>query len=174
VLFNLFESLVNIQTWAGPLASLITGIGYIAFDVHLYRRWKQNVPGAREARRGFVFALLGNGVLSTAIGGAIALYAVISNALGSPLDNWQHLAHAGAATVVVGLTILVVYLVLANRHKLLARTSKSAPGGEPSVAPAPIAVAESSTIEGVLDALIAGRVSRDEAAARIREIAAVK
>jgi len=173
LLLNLFEAPVSVQTWAGSLASLITGIGYIAFDVHLYRRWKQDVSGAREARRGFVFVLLGTGVLSTAIGGAIALYTVISNALGSPLDNWQHLARAGAATVVVGLVILVVYFVLANRQKLLARTSKSAALVESPVAPASIAAVtvESPTIEGVLDALIAGRLSRDEAAARIREIA---
>jgi len=178
VLFNLFESPVSIQTWAGSLAPLITGIGYIAFDVHLYRRWKQDVPGAREARRGFVFALLGTGVLSTAIGGAIALYAVISNALGSPLGNWQHLAHAGASVVIVGLAILVVYFVLANRQKLLARTGKSVAQAqvEPPVAPAPVAetAEEAPTIEGILDALIAGRFSRDEAAARIREIVAVK
>lgn len=176
VLLNLFESPVSISTWAGPLASLITGAGYIAFDVHLYRRWKQHAPGAWEARRAFVFMLLGTGVLSTAIGGAFALYTVISNALGSPLDNWQHLARAGAAVVVVGMVILAVYFVLANRQKLLARTGKSGTQVEPSVASAsPLAAAVASpTIEGVLDALIAGQLSRDEAAARIREIAAVK
>lgn len=176
VLLNLFESQVSIQTWASSLALLISGTGYIAFDVHLYRRWKQDVPGAWEARRGFVFVLLGTGVLSSAIGGAFALYAVISNALGSPLENWQRLARAGAAAVAVGLVILVVYFALANRQKLLARTSKSAAQVEPPVAPASIAAVavESPTIEGVLDALIAGQLSRDEAAARIREIAAVK
>ena len=35
-------------------------------------------------------------------------------------------------------------------------------------------VGESPTIEGILDALIAGQLSRDEAATRIREIAAIK
>jgi hypothetical protein len=36
------------------------------------------------------------------------------------------------------------------------------------------ATVETPTIEGVLDALLAGKLSRDEAAARIREIAGVK
>lgn len=176
VLLNLFESPVSITTWSGPLASLITGIGYVGFDIHLYRRWKQDVPGAIDARRGFVFALLGGGVLATAIGGAFALYTVISNALGSPLDNWQHLARAGAAAVAVGLVILVVYLVLANRQKLLVRTSKTAAQVEPPVVPAPVVTTpvEQRTIEEVLDELLAGKLSRDEAATRIREIPVVK
>jgi len=176
VLLNLFESPVSITTWSGPLATLITGFGYIAFDIHLYRRWQQDIPGARDARRGFVFALLGAGVLATAIGGAFALYSVISNALGSPLDNWQHLARAGAAAVAVGLVILVVYFVLANRQKLLARTTKSAAQMEPPVTPAPVVTAavESPTVEEVLDELLSGKLSRDEAAARIREIAGVR
>jgi hypothetical protein len=172
VLLNLFESPVSINTWSGPLASLITGIGYVAFDIHLYRRRKQDVPGAVDARRGFVFALLGGGVLATAIGGAFALYTVISNALGSPLDNWQHLARSGAAAVAVGLVILVVYFVLANREKLLVRTSKNAAQVGPSVAPAPgVATPVAQlTIEEVLDELLSGKLSRDEAAARLREI----
>jgi hypothetical protein len=180
VLLNLFESPVSITTWSGPLASLITGIGYIAFDIHLSRRWKQDVPGAREARRGFVFALLGAGVLATAIGGAFALYAVISNALGSPLDNWQHPARVGAAAVAVGLVILVVYFVLANREKLLVRVSKSVPPAGEEAKPAlteaqtvPVTGGEPvkyATVEDVLDELLTGKLSRDEAAARIREI----
>ena len=176
VLLNLFESPVSITMWSGSVAALVTGIGYIAFDFHLYRRWKQDVPGAMDARRGFVLALLGGGVLATAIGGAFALYAVISNALGSPLNNWQHPARAGAAAAVVGLVILVVYLVLANRQQLLARTDKSAAQAGPSVAPAPVVTTpvEHLTIEEILDELLAGNLSRDEAAARIREIPVVK
>ncbi len=176
VLLNLFESPVSINTWSGPLASMITGIGYIAFDIHLYRRRLQDVPGAMDARRGFVFVLLGGGVLATAIGGAFALYTVISNALGSPLDNWQRLARSGAAAVAVGLVILVVYFVLANREKLLVRTSKSAAPVEPPVIPAPVVTVpvKQSTIEGVLDELLSGKLSRDEAATRLREIAGAR
>ena len=176
VLLNLFESPVSIHTWSGPWASLITGIGYIAFDFHLYRRRQQDIPGAMDARRGFVFALLGAGVLATAIGGAFALYTVISNAFGSPLDNWQHLARSGAAAVAVGLVILVVYFVLANREKLLVRTGKSAAPVQPSTIPAPVVTppVEQTTIESVLDELLSGKLSRDEAATRIREIAGIR
>ncbi len=172
VLLNLFESPVSITVWSGPVASLVTGIGYIAFDIHLYRRWKQDVPGAWDARRGFVFALLGGGVLATAIGGAFALYTVISNALGSPLANWQHLARAGVAAAAVGLLILLVYLVLANRQQLLAKTSKSAAQAGPSAAPAPVITMPEGqlTIEEILDELLSGKLSRDEAAARIHEM----
>lgn len=182
VLLDLFEAPVSVNTWAGSLASLITGIGYIALDMHLYRRRKQDVAGAEIARRGFVFALLGGGVLATAIGGAFALYATISAALGSPLDNWQHLARAGAAAVVVGLIILAIYFVLANREKLLVRSSKHAAQVETAqpvpaeVQPSPGTVDTSMahfTIEQVLDELLAGKLSREEAAARLREIAGV-
>ncbi len=117
-------------------------------------------------------------MLATAIGGAFALYAVISNALGSPLDNWQHLARAGASAVAVGLIILAVYFVLANREKLFVRTGKSAAvvAGMPEPASAeaqtlPVSMAPPRfTIEAVLDELLSGKLSRDEAAARIREI----
>ncbi len=182
VLLNLFEGPVSASSWAGSLALLITGVGYIALDIHLYRRREQNVPGAEIGRRAFVYALLGGGVLATAIGGAFALYAVISNALGSPLDNWQHLARAGASAVAVGLIILAVYFVLANREKLFVRAGKSAAvvAGMPEPAPAeaqtlPVSVAPPRfTIEEVLDELLSGKLSRDEAAARIREIAVVQ
>ena len=175
-LLNLFESPVSIRIWAGSLAPLITGIGYIAFDVHLYRRWNQDVAGAREARRGFVFVLLGTGMLSTAIGGAFALYTVISSALGSPLNDWQHLARVGASVVAVGLFILVVYFVLSNRQKLLARTSKNAAqvALPATSAPEEMEALASPTIEGVLDALLAGKLSREQAATQIREMMSVK
>ena len=182
VLLNLFEAPVSASSWAVSLASLITGVGYIALDIHVYRRREQNIPGAEIGRRAFVYALLGGGVLATAIGGAFALYAVISNALGSPLDNWQHLARAGASAVAVGLIILAVYFVLANREKLFVRAGKSAavvagmPGpasSEAQTLPASMAPPR-FTIEAVLDELLSGKLSRDEAAARIREITSVR
>ena len=165
--------------WSGSLALLITGSGYIVFDVHLYRRRKQDVPGAEIARRGFVFALLGGGVLATAIGGAFALYAVISAALHSPLDNWQHIARSGATDVAVGLAILAVYFVLANREKLLVRSGKGsvtiAQVAKPEMAEeTQTSPATHATIEEVLDELLTGKLSRDEAATRIREIAEVR
>ena len=176
VLLDLFEAPVSMTTWAASLASLITGAGYIALDIHLYRRRKQDVAGAEIARRGFVFALLGGGVLATAIGGAFALYATISAALGSPLDNWQHLARSGAAAVIVGLVILAIYFVLANREKLLVRSRKHAAQVESPVAPAPqveVTGMAHFTIEDILDELLRGKLSRDEAATRIREMVGV-
>lgn len=192
VLLNILESPVSTTTWANALASLITGVGYIALDIHIYRRRERNIPGANDARRAFAFALLGGGVLATAIGGAFALYAVISAALGSPLDNWQHQARAGASAAAVGLVILVVYFVLANREKLFVRSARGVVKVESPVAPAPVvemtepALADAQTspvpvatmahlgIEAVLDELLTGKLSRDEAATRIREITGVK
>src|SRR5437588_3182133 len=118
VLLNLFELPASPDSWAAALALVITGVAYIALDVHLHRRKQQDVPGAIDARRGFVFALLGGGILAAAIGGAVALYAVITSALGSPFDNWPHAARTGAAALVVGAVMLIVYLWLANRERL--------------------------------------------------------
>jgi hypothetical protein len=66
--------------------------------------------------------------------------------------------------------------VLANRQQLLLRTGKGAAQAGPQVAQMTGAGAagEAPTIEGVLDALLAGKLSRDDAAARIREIAGIK
>jgi len=194
LLLNLFELPVSAQAWATSVALLIAGAGYIPLDINLHRRLRLAAAGALDARRGFIFALLGGGILAGAIGGAFALYSLISAGLGAPLDNWQHVARSGAAAFVVGVLIVAIYLWLANREKLFAglgkRAAKSTPPAaaaqevsamppviEPAagqVSPAPTMTNAPLTIENVLDELLAGKISRDEAATRIREFASVK
>lgn len=166
---NIMEMPAAAQDWAAAVALLITGATYVALDVQLHRRKLENAPGAIDARRGFVFSLLGGGILAAAIGGAVALYAVITASLGSPLNDWQHTARIGLAAFIVGALVLGVYLWLANREQLFTGLIKRpappvvAPPSLEQAAPAP------PTIEAVLDELLAGKITRDEAASRIRE-----
>src|SRR6266567_980804 len=179
VLLNLFELPASPDSWAAALALVITGVAYIALDVHLHRRRQQDVPGAIDARRGFVFALLGGGILAAAVGGAVALYAVITAALGSPFDGWPHTARSGLAAFLVGAVILIVYLWLANRERLFSGLVKRAvKAGAPATSTPGVAVEKPvvlpRSIEDVLDELLAGKISRDEAAMRIREVVGAK
>src|SRR5207248_245119 len=179
VLLNLFELPASPDSWAAALALVITGLAYIALDGHLHSRKQQDVPGATDARRGFVFALLGGGILAAAVGGAVALYAVITAGLGSPFDGWPHTARSGLVTFLVGAVILVVYLWLANRERLFSGLVKRAvKAGAPATSRPEVAVEEPvvlpRSIEDVLDELLAGKISRDEAAMRIREVVGAK
>lgn len=179
VLLNLFELPASSSSWAAALALVITGVAYIALDVHLHRRKLQDAPGATDARRGFVFALLGGGILAAAIGGAIALYAVITSALGSPFDGWPHTARSGLVAFVVGAVVLAIYLWLANRERLFSGLVKRAVKTQVPATSTPAvevkeATAVPASIEDVLDELLAGKISRDEAAMRIREVVGAK
>ena len=55
---NLLELPASPVDWAQALALVITGAAYVVFDLLLRRSKRENVPGAIDARRGFVFALL--------------------------------------------------------------------------------------------------------------------
>lgn len=173
---NIMELPAAAQDWAAAVALLITGATYVVLDVQLHRRKLENAPGAIDARRGFVFSLLGGGILAAAIGGAVALYSVITASLGSPLNDWQHTARIGLAAFIVGALVLGVYLWLANREQLFTGLIRRpappvvAPPSVEQAAPAP----QLSTIEAVLDELLAGKITRDEAASRIREVEGVK
>lgn len=180
VIVNVFEIPSARLDWATSLAFLITGVAYIWLDLRLSQQKRTNLPGAMDSRRGFVFALLGASVLAAVIGGAFALYAVITAALGSPLDNWQHTARIGAAAFIVGAFVLAFYLWRANREQLIGSLSRSKqqpvpPAAleiEPIPAPvaAPVAASQSITLESILDDLLSDKVTRDEAAGRIREL----
>src|SRR5205814_3514344 len=103
------------RDWAPALALIVTGLAYIPFDFNLHQRYK-HAAAASDPRRGFVFAMLAGGILSTAIGGAVALYSLGTNLLGSPFENWQQVARAGASACVVGLIILAIYFWTAKRE----------------------------------------------------------
>ncbi len=179
VLLNAFESIAGIQPgphdWAPALALMITGLAYIPLDFYLSRRYKQDASIASDPRRGFVFALLGGGILAAAIGGAVALYSLGTNLLGSPFENWGHVARSGTSAFVVGAVILASYLWIARREQLFSGLVKRpTPAEIPATAePVPVQAAPaplSPTIDEVLDDLLAGKISRDEAADRIRSL----
>ncbi len=182
VFFNLFQMLAGITTgprdWAPALALIVTGLAYIPFDFNLYRRYKHDTLAAADPRRGFVFAMLAGGILSTAIGAAVALYSLGTYLLGSPFENWQHVARVGASACVVGVIILAMYFWIARQEHLFSGLTKrpvsgEAPSGtepEPEHAVAAPILPDNtlSNIDEVLDDLLAGKISRDEAAMRIQ------
>ncbi len=176
------------------IAFVITGLGYIALDIDL--RLRSARAASIGPRRAFAFVLLGGGMLAGAVGVVILLYTVLTALLGSPVDNWQNAARQGGAIFIVGALIVGIYLWVAIREHLfsLHRPSPAAeavgtpgaamPAPAPTplettgaAAPAPGSVTEkpesplaAPTIEDVLDELQAGKITRDEAAARIRTL----
>jgi hypothetical protein len=184
VLLNVFQILAGINTgpgeWAPALALILTGLAYIPFDFNLHQRYKHDAEVAADPRRGFVFALIAGGILSAAIGGAVALYSLGTYLLGSPFENWQQVARDGASAFVVGVLILVIYLWTARREHLFSGLTKRPEITEtPSnMEPAPELVVLTQIapdeklpdIDAVLDDLLAGKITRDEAAKRIQGI----
>ena len=172
LLLNALESFVPVgsapdaRSWVSALAFFITGIAYISLDLHLRSRNMQDAATASGPRRGFVFALLAGGALAGAIGGVVALYALLTALLGSPLTNWQHVARIGLAAFIVGVIIVGVYLWIANLEHLFTGLVRQ-PAPPPPPAPKP------ETIEEILDELLAGKISRDEAAIRLHKLVLV-
>jgi hypothetical protein len=182
VFLNLFQMLAGITTgprdWAPALALIVTGLAYIPFDFNLHQRYKLDTTLAADPRRGFVFAMLAGGILSTAIGGAVALYSLGTNLLGSPFENWQQVARAGASACVVGVIILAIYLWTVRREHLFSGLMKRPATEEApsSMEPAPELIVKTKilpdeilpNIDAVLDDLLAGKITRDEAVKRIQ------
>ena len=169
------------EDWVTALALGITGIAYIPLEMLLRRHSTQAAYIA--PLRGFVLTLLGGGIMAGAIGGATALYAYGTSLLGSPLDNWQYAAHAGLAAFVVGLSIVGLYLWTAIRAGFFHSTAKeettpttsavnipstiSVPAEDKSVE---VATITSSPIAKVIDTLLAGKISRDDAIMQIEHM----
>ncbi|HEV2239254.1 MAG TPA: DUF5671 domain-containing protein [Ktedonobacterales bacterium] len=148
---------------ASDLAILIAGVAYPVVALLLRRNTTATAPIG--PRRTVVLAGLAAGALVGAIGLAVGLYQVISAALGSPLgDSWQVSARLAFIVVLVGafLTGLNLYRLLTDR--------RPEPPAAPKPAPAPAAPAGS--IERVLDDLVAGRITREQAAAALRALGA--
>lgn len=153
------------ENWIFALALIVAGLGYIPLDFYLYRSNKTTPDSGAGARRGFVLAVLGAGLLAFAIGGATALYSWITAAFGSSFTNWQQTVHVGLAVAVVGAVVVAFYLMVALREKLF---SGFAQQPTPPVTPTPTdSVPANTKVEDILDELLAGKLTRDEAAKRI-------
>lgn len=181
LLRNIVESLVpggttvEHSTWATSIALVVAGVGYIPAALRLRRETQE--PGAISApRRGFVLALLALGTLTCAVGIIVLLYAVVTATLGSPLSEWQSLARTSGSAAAIGALIVAIYLRLAFAERWFQAAPAAATAEQPAAASVTTAAAPSrwpaTSIEAVLDDLLGGRVTRDQAAARIRELTA--
>lgn len=206
LLLNILEKVfpsttpVTPENWATSIAFVIAGVAYIPLGLLLRQRSAQ--AAFLAPLRGFTFALLGGGILAAAIGGATALYAYGTAALGSPLDNWLHVAHTGIAALTIGVLIVGIYLWTSIREGFLgsrvkqhvtevtssttattkeveihaaalatidADTTTNSPTQEACVTQmrqAAAAVAGTPAVEEIVDELVAGKISRDEAVSR--------
>lgn len=159
----------SISSLTVPLALIGTGIGYIPLEAWLRAR-SRRTGAARAPRRALELVLLAVGVLGTVISLVVLLYAVLTAALGNPLDQWQQLARTAASVLVVLLVLSVVY----GRQVLVDREHDSQeaepPAHSPVAAPASEAggVGTADGIEDILDQLLAGTTTREQAAERIR------
>ncbi len=180
VFYNLLQTLApapgvpDSKAWVSSIAFIVTGSGYIALDLYLRRR-NTSDSSATGPRRGLTLALFGAGILTLAIGGATALYAWITSLLGSSISGWQQVTHVGLAAFLVGLLLVGLYQRDIRRESLF-----SSPAKQPAtpialvtpVATVPTAPAEQE-IEKVLDELLAGSITRDEAIQRIQTVSAI-
>lgn len=203
ILLNILEKVfpsttaVTPENWASAIALVIAGIAYIPLGLLL------RILSARAAflvpLRGFTFALFGGGILAAAIGGAIALYAYGTAALGSALDNWVYIAHTGNAAFVTGVLIVGIYLWTSIHEGFFAGFTKQQgtdtkpPMGEVHVATPTLAqvngaagpsaketqamqagqvttVVITQAVGEIVDELLAGKIGRDEAIARIEKV----
>lgn len=170
LLYNLLQTIApsptapDGATWLVTLALLITGLGYIPLDLLIRQRFALDPASALGPRRSLVLALLAAGILAFAIGGVVALYAWGTALLGSPLGNWPQIAHSGIAATIVGAVLIAIYIWPLRGENLLARSDKTDRPPTPDVPPT------QTIIEDILDDLLAGRINRAEAAARIRAL----
>ncbi|HEV8189989.1 MAG TPA: hypothetical protein VGP82_00655, partial [Ktedonobacterales bacterium] len=146
---------------ANALALLIAGLGYPPLALTLARG--STSPETAGPRRAFVLALLAGGTIAGVVGLVIALRAVITAALGAPLEDWPSAAIDGAVTLVIGGIIAGLYGWLAVREHIF-----TLPASLASTTPLPT---ETASVERVLDELLAGKLTRDEAATQIRQLA---
>jgi hypothetical protein len=160
------------EDFARASALLLTGLPFIFVALWLGARTRQT--GINWPHRVFVLVLLASGVIASAGGLIVALQAFLSAMLGAPADDWQHTARTGLVTLLVGGTMVAIFVTLAVRNRYLGVRLEPKPvEAEPVSADThPVAAVGASaspeTLEGILDALLMGRMTRDEAAARIR------
>ncbi len=198
-LINPSNTALTAEIWASAIAYVVAGIAYVPLGLVLRRRSKREMFFA--PLRGFTFALLGGGILSAAIGGATALYAYVTAALGSPLDNWIFIAHVGIAAFAVGVLIVAIYLWTSIREGFFSGAKRqvaaeTAPAetvaageAQPSIPVTTLAevtsppnvqagqagqvatmAAVTPSVGVIVDELLAGKISRDEAVSRIEKM----
>ncbi len=149
------------RVWPTHSGFLIAGLAYIPLALYL-RRLAAN-SGVYAPRRAFVFALLALGTLAGVISLIFLLYTLVSQALGSPLNEWQSQARQSAAFVVVATLIVVLYIALARTEGWFSQ-SPAAPA-TPIAPPKP-----QDPVDAILAELLAGKLTREQAADQIHAL----
>jgi hypothetical protein len=164
--------------WASILAVLVAGL---AHPLLAYLLRMRSAPGALIGpRRAFTLALLAAGGLAGAGGLVSALYLVVTAALGTPVtDNWQPAARIAGVFTLVGAFVAGLHLwrVLTER-KLVEQPIPATPSapGAPAMPTRPVEAAGSGatpgadSVESVVDGLLAGRLSREQAMAQLHAL----
>ncbi len=165
------------ESWAISLALALTGVAYIPAALRL--RQRSLALGIRTPRRGFGLILLAAGIATGALALVFLLFTLATAALGSPLDNWQELARSAASALVIGLLVVGIYVQQARSEGWWVGTPATPAMVMPAIVTPSVAtaipsaaVARTQAIGGVLDDLLAGRVTREAATARIEELVA--
>lgn len=151
----------NPDSWASHGGWLVAGLAYV--PLALYLRRLAAASEVHAPRRAFVFALLALGTLAGVISLIFLLYTLVSQALGSPLTNWEVQARQAAANVVVAALVVVLYASLARIEGWFGQ-SASAPA-VPAPPSQPL-----DPVDVILGELLAGKLTRDQAAAQIRAV----
>jgi hypothetical protein len=166
--------------WAAALALMVTGLGSVAVHLRLSAAAARDA-GARIPWRASVLALLAGGVVTGAVGLAVALYAWGTALLGAPLTDWEQTARVGASALVVGVLITGVYGAIALRGRFIeplvasisAATSAPSTSAPPTTAPSRVAADSGGLVEAIeqtLDDYASQEMSREQAAQRILEL----
>jgi hypothetical protein len=154
-------------------AMVLAGAAFMPVTLLLGRRTHET--GVSWPHRVFVLILLASGVITSAGGLVVTLQAAGSSFLGAGASDWQLSARTGAVTLLVGVIMVALFATLAARNRYLVARTEPKPA-QPVVSPTmtrpteqPVVSSEAlDSLDDILDALMAGRISRDEAAARIR------
>ncbi|GLV53895.1 hypothetical protein KDH_07460 [Dictyobacter sp. S3.2.2.5] len=170
---------VDHQEWFESWALVLCGVGYILIGWYIRNVSKRDGDLVSGPRRGYVLTLMGAGVLTGAIGLAVVLYTSVTVLLGSAVPNWQPVAQGGLSAFLVGAALVSIYLPTARRHHLFQGSELSQEEKAAIVAPGQSADStpemghegpQEATIEAILDALLANRLSRDQAATHLHEL----
>jgi hypothetical protein len=161
--------------WAIYGAILISGLAHplVAYVLRL----RGAAAALAGPRRAYTFALLAGGALTATLTGITLIYVLVTAALGTPVEiEWQPLARVDAVVFAVSAFVAGVQLwrLIAERGPAGAK-----PAVVPSPAPAPAAAASTPApapsapppadeVAAVVDALLAGRLTRDQAIAALQ------
>ena len=173
-----------LTAWDHPVALMIAGVAYIPLAFWLgagSRAWAINGP-----RRGFVLGLLAAGALVTASAAVSLLYALLTGLLSVAQPDSLAMARSAGAALLTGLTLGGLYLAIAVRERQFAGASRAPEAAPPVAAPVAPATPDTPTapmtpsapaapaaagLDEALAQLESGLISREAAAARIRELA---